>query len=308
MIDSRFDLPRANARSAAPGLHDDGAHGAHRVRPDGRLPTPPSKPRSLPTARLEAEVAALDRMVGDVAESVDLAVEPALLDQLNRMADGYSAQTAPPWRREPVPRPRRRPPEPASARGRLPDRPRHRNALRGADHSIVARSGLAQDLSTQLAAGRETVRQILRIEPDSTVVRPPGGAALDDAAVEAMSALGASIILGNADTVARPPQPNGFAPLPTASLEVDWPNHHGVLPIPERKPLGADGVPRRSGAGGSGNPRRARDHLAGTTRPVGAARSRDLAPAGSPTAFLGCVHRTSRVGPVPRTTAQPPAT
>jgi hypothetical protein len=101
--------------------------------------------------------------------------------------------------------------------------------------SLLA-SGLAQDVSAQLTAGRDTVRQILGIEPGSAVVRPPA-AALDDAAVEAITALGASTILGNADTVARPPQPNGFAPLPTATLDVDGRTVAIVLPDPGTQAL-----------------------------------------------------------------------
>jgi hypothetical protein len=80
-------------------------------------------------------------------------------------------------------------------------------------------SGLSTDLATQQAAGRETVREILGVDPVMTVVRPPEGA-LDDAAVSALAALGASTILGDADTVERPPQPNEFAPPPTATLAV----------------------------------------------------------------------------------------
>jgi hypothetical protein len=84
--------------------------------------------------------------------------------------------------------------------------------------SLLA-SGLASDLVAQVARGRDTVKSILGVEPASTVTRPPLGA-LDDATVQALAALGTTTILGDADTTARPPQPNEFAPPPTATLVV----------------------------------------------------------------------------------------
>ena len=205
--------------------------------PDGRLTDPTFETAIAPEGTLGAEVAALDRMAGDARSAVDLAVEPALLDQLNRMADGYvrvdgttvangtgpaaDADTLLTQLRQAV----------ASPNVHVTAMPFSAPTI----PSLLA-SGLAQDLSAQLAAGRDMVRQILGIEPSSAVVRPPG-AAVDDAAVGAITALGASTILGNADTVARPPQPNGFAPLPTASLDIGGRIVALVLPDPGTQAL-----------------------------------------------------------------------
>jgi len=67
------------------------------------------------------------------------------------------------------------------------------------------------------------------VEPTSSVARPTAGA-LDDAAVNALAALGSTTILGDADTVARPPQPNEFTPPPTAALAVGAGTQNLVLP------------------------------------------------------------------------------
>jgi hypothetical protein len=205
--------------------------------PDGRLTDPTFETAIAPEGTLGAEVAALDRMAGDARSAVDLVVEPALLDQLNRMADGYQRADGTTVAKETGP---------AADAATLLSQLRHAvasptvhvTAMPFAAPTIpsLLASGLAQDLSAQLEAGRETVRQILGIEPTSGVVRPPA-AALDDAAVGAIAALGASTILGNADTVARPPQPNGFAPLPTASLAVGGRTVALVLPDPGTQAL-----------------------------------------------------------------------
>ncbi len=205
--------------------------------PDGRLTDPTFETAVASEGTLGSEVAALDRMAGDPHGAIDLVVEPALLDQLNRMADGYERVDGSTVANGTGP---------AAAAAALLAQLRHAVAsptvhvtampFAGPTIPSLLESGLAQDLSAQLAVGRDTVRQILGIEPGSTVVRPPGGA-LDDAAVGAITGLGASTILGNADTMARPPQPNGFAPLPTASLDVDGRTVALVLPDPGTQAL-----------------------------------------------------------------------
>ena len=80
------------------------------------------------------------------------------------------------------------------------------------------------------------MQSVLGVEPGSAVVRPPEGA-LDDAAVTALVALGATTILGDADTVERPPQPNEFAPPPTATLAVGGQTVDLVLPDPGTQAL-----------------------------------------------------------------------
>jgi hypothetical protein len=205
--------------------------------PDGRLADPTFETAIAPEGTLGAEVAALERMARVPHAVVDLVVEPALLDQLSRMADGYTRVdgthvangTGPAADAATVL---------TQLRQAVASSTVHVTAMPFAGPTIpsLLASGLAQDLSAQLATGRDTVRQILGVEPGSTVVRPPA-AALDDAAVQAIAAQGASTILGNADTMARPPQPNAFAPLPTASLDVGGRTVALVLPDPATQAL-----------------------------------------------------------------------
>ena len=78
-------------------------------------------------------------------------------------------------------------------------------------------NGLSDDLAQQRSAGDTIVSTALGVQPTSEVARPPQGV-LDDGAVDALAAGGATTLLGDVGTVERPAQPNGFAPLPTATL------------------------------------------------------------------------------------------
>jgi hypothetical protein len=199
--------------------------------PDGLLVDGEFEASVAPTGSLAAEVSALGRLArGQQLSPVDLVVQPSLLDQLSRMADGYRREDG-----SEVPSGE----DGAAHAAALLDELRqavssplvHVTALPFAAPTIpsLLASGLSADLATQQAAGREMVREILGVDPETTVVRPPEGA-LDDAAVSALAALGASTILGNADTVERPPQPNEFAPPPTATLAVGGQTIDVVLP------------------------------------------------------------------------------
>ncbi|MEO8422570.1 MAG: hypothetical protein ABI595_01510 [Actinomycetota bacterium] len=199
--------------------------------PDGLLVDREFEGSLAPTGSLGAEVAAIGRLAeGQQLSPVDLVVQPSLLDQLSRMADGYQRIDG-------------------SEVTSGTDGAANAAALIAALRRMVASpsinvtampfsaptipsllaSGLSADLATQQAAGRETVKELLGVDPETTIVRPPEGA-LDDAAVSALAALGASTILGNADTVERPPQPNEFTPPPTATLAVGGQTIDLVLP------------------------------------------------------------------------------
>ena len=78
-------------------------------------------------------------------------------------------------------------------------------------------NGLSDDLVRQRSAGDAIVSTALGVTPAPEVSRPPEGA-LDDGAIDALALGGASTLLGDVGTVERPAQPNGFAPLPTATL------------------------------------------------------------------------------------------
>jgi hypothetical protein len=205
--------------------------------PDGRLVDPTFEAAIAPDGTLATEVAALDRSANNAFSLVELVVEPGLLDQLQRMADGYERVDGS---------------SVASGTGSARDAAELLDRLRAVVSSpsvdvvplpfaaptvpSLLASGLASDFAAQTASGRDTIRQILDVEPTSTVARPTAGA-LDDTAVNALAAIGATTILGNADTVERPPQPNDFAPPPTASLAVGAQTQALLLPDPGTQAL-----------------------------------------------------------------------
>jgi len=199
--------------------------------PEGRLVDTAFEASIAPTGSLSAQVAALDRLAsGTQVSPIDLVIQPSLLDQLARMADGYEradgttvdADTDGAARAAAVL---------ADLRHAVSSALVHVSAMPFSAPTIpsLIASGLSTDLATQQAAGRELVRTVLDVQPGSTVARPPEGA-LDDAAVASLAALGATTILGDADTVERPPQPNEFAPPPTATLAVGGQTIDLVLP------------------------------------------------------------------------------
>lgn len=184
-----------------------------------------------PTGALAAEIAAVGRLArGQQLSRIDLVVQPSLLDQLSRMADGYQRVDG---------REVQSGADGASNAAALLTELRQAvssplvhvtmTPFSGPTIPSLLASGLSADLAAQQAAGREMVQDVLGVDPVTTVVRPPEGA-LDDPAVAALAALGASTILGDADTVERPPQPNEFAPPPTATLAVGGQTVDLVLP------------------------------------------------------------------------------
>ena len=205
--------------------------------PDGRLMDPSFEAAIAPDGTLAAEVAALDRMAADPSSPVELVVQPGLLDQLQRMSDGYERVDG-----SSVPSGAGSAAHAAALLARL------RTVAASPTVDVVPlpfaaptvpsllASGLGSDFAAQTATGLDTIRTILRVEPTSTVARPTAGA-LDDAGVNALAAIGATTILGDADTVGRPPQPNDFAPPPTASLAVGGETRALVLPDPSTQSL-----------------------------------------------------------------------
>jgi hypothetical protein len=205
--------------------------------PNGRLADRAFEAAVAPAGALGAEVAAIGRLATDRQAAFDLVVEPALLDQLQRMSDGYqrtggsfvangsgaAADAATLL---------------ATLRSAVTSPSVHVSATPFAEPNVPAllASGLGADLAAQESTGLQVVRSILGVEPDTTVVRPPDGA-LNDAAVEALASQGATTILGNPDTVARPPQPLEFAPPPTASLAVAGQTVALVMPDPGAETL-----------------------------------------------------------------------
>jgi hypothetical protein len=122
-------------------------------------------------------VAALDRLAsGTRVSPIDLAIQPSLLDQLSRMADGTNAPTAAPWK-EGADGAARAAAILAELRHVVSSALIHVSAMPFSAPTIpsLIASGLSTDLATQQAAGRELVQSVLDVEPGSAVVRPPEG-------------------------------------------------------------------------------------------------------------------------------------
>ena len=148
----------------------------------------------------------------------DLIVSPAALDQLRQAADGYERSDG-----ETIEETDEVPRISAEILDRLRaivSSPRVRvHAMPFAAPRLPAllSAGLRTHLEDQWRLGDETFERILEEGPDPTVARPPG-LAFDQDSIDVLSARGVTTILGAADTVERPPQPNDFAPPPAAAL------------------------------------------------------------------------------------------
>ncbi len=173
-----------------------------------------------PDGWIGAQVEALRRMVEDPSRDVeiDVAIEPAVVDQLARMADGYTRVDG--TKVAAGTDGARRAADILTVLRELAATPKIQWSAMGFSApnipSLVS-SGLSDDLDRQAAAGAATLNTI-RITPTGLVARPPGGE-LSDASITALVSRGASTILADADTVVRLPQDKGFAPLPTAEVD-----------------------------------------------------------------------------------------
>jgi hypothetical protein len=217
--------------------------------PDGRLSDDVFEVSIAPGGTLARQVAAVQDAAVPAGTPFVLVIEPALLDQLARMSDGYervdgtvvaegddgardAAELLAAIRRV------------AASDGVLV------TALpfSGATVPSLIASGLTNDATAQLDVGEGAVASFLDVQPSRTVVRPTDGG-LSGPALEVMVARGADVILANADTVERPPSPNDFAPLPVATLAAGSTTVSAVLPDPATQALleadGFDGDPIR---------------------------------------------------------------
>lgn len=213
--------------------------------PQGRLADPAFEAAIAPEGGLAQQVDTLSAAVGstDGDVAVELVVVPTVIDQLTRMADGY---------------------ERASGEVVLPDQPpathaatllaRLADLVGEPDVQLVttpfaapllpslASGGLAPDLARQQALGEAIVAEHLGEEPSAVTARPPEGV-LDEPSLQWLADRGSTTVLVQADTVERPPQPNDFAPLPTATVTTaDGSSLALVLPDPGVQGLLGDPV------------------------------------------------------------------
>jgi Family of unknown function (DUF6049)/Glycosyl hydrolase family 57 len=154
---------------------------AIRFRPDGTFLDATLEESIAEGGRLDTVVTALE----EVPAPVTLVISPVLLEQLQRMADGYRVLEGEAVREVTPADP------PAERAGAFLERIRelaHQPtaevvALPYASPSIPAlvASGLSDDLAAQIDRGRNQVAELLGVEPSATVFRPPGSALSHDA-------------------------------------------------------------------------------------------------------------------------------
>ncbi|MEA2551821.1 MAG: hypothetical protein QOE25_1590, partial [Actinomycetota bacterium] len=198
--------------------------------------TPAIESTIAPGGRLTAELTTA-KGLADLGVPFDLAVEPSLLDQLNRMTGGYqrtdetkvAAGEAGAVRASVLLDLLR-----AAAKGRhtqLTSEPYAWSSI-----PALLQAGLVRDLNAQAFLGRTTVAQLLGVSPDLSVTRPPAGA-LDDQALRAIITRNASLVLAEPDSITRPTQANDFAPPPAAIVQERNTSATLVLPDPGTQAL-----------------------------------------------------------------------
>ena len=192
--------------------------------PDGRLADPEFEAAIAPEGGLTQQVTALRAAVGaddgsrGGSVAVDLVVVPAVVDQLVRMADGYERVNGDAVAADQPP---------ATHAAALLESLRTLVGDRGVDLVAtpfsapllpsLASGGLGSELEHQSEMGDRILADHLGEQPVTTTARPPRGA-LDDPSLQWLADRGATTVLAQADTIERPPQPNDFAPLPTATV------------------------------------------------------------------------------------------
>jgi hypothetical protein len=190
-------------------------------------------------AQVEA-LADLSR-VDPAGTPIDVIVSPAALDQLRQAEDGYVRRDG-----TSVPADDPAPQAAAETLDRLreiadsPGARLHAMPFAAPRLPALQSSGLLSHLADQWRMGDETFERILGEQPDPTVARPPG-LAFDEASVDLLEAQGVTTILGAADSVARPRQPNDYAPPPAATLATTSGNSiELLLPDPGAQALMSD--------------------------------------------------------------------
>ncbi|HEX9257380.1 MAG TPA: DUF6049 family protein [Actinomycetota bacterium] len=205
--------------------------------PDGRLLDTAFPDALSPQGQLGAPIAALNGALGRLGPAgafpMSVIVEPALVEQAQRVASGFTLADG-----TAVPKGTDGPLKAAAFLDSLS------NAAHGPGVRTVATpfagptipsmlaSGLGRDLEAQRSLGVETLQSLTGTTLQTDVARPPSGALSDDA-IGWLADSGATTVLGNIDTVARHAQGPALNPDPTATVNApDGSNVTLVLPDP----------------------------------------------------------------------------
>jgi hypothetical protein len=192
------------------------------IDPSGTMVDPAFEASLQPEGSLGAQVAALQRLGkgrGPHAP-IDLVMDPALLDQLNRMAGGYrraSGTDIPPGE------------DGAAAATEVLDHLRAATntndvqvtAMPFGSPSVPAMlgAGLIPELQHQQTTGNRVMQATLGVLPGTSVARAPGDL-LDESTLTWFTQRGATALLGDVDDAERPEQVNGFALPPSATISM----------------------------------------------------------------------------------------
>jgi hypothetical protein len=184
--------------------------------------------------RIDALVEAL---AGIRKKPVDVVVSPTLLDQLKRMAGGYSVSTGD-GRTRSVPKGTAGSADAARVLARLREVASHEGvelvAYPLGDPSLPAllRGGMDGDLDTLIADGQQMITSTLGRSAASDVARPPGSA-LDLLTLPKLAAMGARTVLVDPGFLAFPK----FLAPPTVKLTSGTSSLTAILPDPEVQAL-----------------------------------------------------------------------
>ncbi|HEU4355762.1 MAG TPA: DUF6049 family protein [Actinomycetota bacterium] len=190
-------------------------------RPDGVFTSTSLEEDLAPGGGIRGLSKALAELASTSATPVDVVVSPVLLQQLQRMRDGYTVEADGETREVPAEGPgagaasqtldelRVAVSSPAVAVSAMP--------FAAAQIPSLTSGGLARDLEVQLDRGRELVASALEASPDAAFLRPPAGA-LDDASLQALGNQGIRLVALDAGAVEEAQDPLGFAPSPTVGL------------------------------------------------------------------------------------------
>jgi hypothetical protein len=205
--------------------------------PDGRLLDTAFPDALSPQGQLGAPIAALNGALGRLGPAgefpMSMIVEPALVEQAQRVASGFTLADG-----TAVPKGTDGPLKAAAFLDSLS------NAAHGPGVRTVATpfagptipsmlaSGLGRDLEAQRSHGVETLQSLTGTTLQTDVARPTAGSLSDDA-IGWLADSGATTVLGNVDTVARHAQEPTLNPDPTATVNApDGSNVTLVLPDP----------------------------------------------------------------------------